>query len=51
MDIVPEGTATVGPGFNPRMEDFIYKHWNIEAAMKHSRSLEKAVLRIKGFLK
>lgn len=51
MDIVPEGTSVVGPGYNLIMEDFIVNHWNIEEALNHSRSLKKAVERVKGYLK
>lgn len=50
VDIVPEGTVNVGPGYNLRMSDFIMNHWNIEESLNHSRSLKKAVKRVKGYL-
>lgn len=48
-DIVPEGISSVGPGYNPKMEEFILNHWNIENAISNSRSLGKAVHRIREF--
>lgn len=50
-DIIPEGTSKVGAGYNLRMEEFIHFHWNFNEALQSSKSLEKAVLRIKEFLR
>lgn len=51
VDMVPEGTSVVGPGYNLRMVDFISRYWDVEEALTHSRSLKKAVTRIKEFLR
>ncbi|MBI2272037.1 MAG: DUF4276 family protein [Bacteroidetes bacterium] len=48
-DIIPQGTAKVGPGYNMVMQDFIIRYWNIQEAINHSRSLAKAVKRIEIF--
>ncbi|RJQ42797.1 MAG: hypothetical protein C4538_13040 [Nitrospiraceae bacterium] len=51
MDMVPEGISAVGPGYNLKMVDFTLRYWNIDEALSNSRSLKKAVTRIKEFLR
>lgn len=48
-DIIPEGISSVGPGYNPKMEEFIVNHWNVENAIHNSNSLRKAIERITEF--
>jgi hypothetical protein len=48
VDIIPKGHSSVGPGYNPRMEEFILSHWNIENAIHSSLSLRKAIQRIQA---
>jgi hypothetical protein len=47
--IVPRDGAAVGPDYNSVMALFANKHWNIDAAIKNSNSLKRAVGNIKNF--
>jgi hypothetical protein len=49
-DLVPKnGSAgVVGPGYTPRMSEFIEKHWRPLEAEKQSQSLRKAIAAIKA---
>ena len=44
-DLVPEEghSGIVGPGYRPRMEDFILKRWRPQTARKRSPSLHRAL--------
>jgi hypothetical protein len=35
----------VGPGYNPRLSEFVEKHWNPRAAAEHSDSLRRCMAR------
>lgn len=35
--------ASIGPGYNNELRNFIQNHWNIENALKHSPSFNKAL--------
>lgn len=44
-DLVPEEghSGVVGPGYRPRMEDFILKRWRPQTARRRSPSLDRAL--------
>jgi hypothetical protein len=44
--VTPIGTATIGPGYNDLMEEFIRTSWEPDVAEEHCPSLLKARLRI-----
>ena len=50
-DIVPKpgSTSRVGPDYNGRFVEFVMKHWEVEVALKSSRSLERTLNRLKSF--
>jgi hypothetical protein len=48
QDIVPVGSAKVGPNYNTSISKFIYDKWNIELAKAHSESLRRFVDRVKA---
>lgn len=51
-DIVPiNENAAIGPNYNSRMTEFVNNVWNIESAIKRSKSLEKALTKLKNFVK
>jgi hypothetical protein len=50
-DIVPAGTSRVGPGYNPILQDFVINFWDPKVAITFNGSLNKAVKRIKLFMK
>jgi hypothetical protein len=43
QDIIPEGKARIGPGYNDALPKFVRSTWNPEAARKFSPSLDKAL--------
>lgn len=47
--LTPRKGAKKGPLYNSTLLPFIENHWNIEAAMRNSYSLQKAVARIREF--
>jgi hypothetical protein len=49
--IVPRtaATASVGPGYNSTLTQFIQNRWNAKRAAAHSMSLKRAILAIKKF--
>jgi len=49
-DIIPQGTATQGPGYNILLQKFIIERWNAENAANNNTSLKKAIERLKTFL-
>jgi hypothetical protein len=51
IEIVPNGTAIVGPGYNTTLHKFVATIWDMEAAAQHNLSLKKAIHRLKNFLK
>lgn len=44
--VTPIGTATIGPGYNELMEEFIRTSWDPDIAQENCPSLSKARLRI-----
>lgn len=51
IDIAPEpySTAKVGPDYSGRLTRFVQGSWNPDVAMRHSRSLRKAIEALEGF--
>jgi hypothetical protein len=49
-DIIPQGTAAQGPGYNILLQRFIIEQWNSENAANCNESLRKAIERLKDFL-
>jgi hypothetical protein len=49
LDMVPQGTAKVGPGYNLILHKFVAESWNSDIAAQHNSSLKKAIERIKNF--
>ena len=49
-DIVPEPGATtkVGPGYNSRIGEFVYRDWDIDRACGVSNSLNRTVTRLRN---
>ena len=49
-DILPKNEfASVGPNYNERLGEFVYKHWSINRAMKRSDSLKRAMHHLSSF--
>jgi len=50
-DIIPNtgSTAKVGPDYNNRLSQFVQNKWNVFEAEMHSKSLRRALFRIKEF--
>lgn len=50
-DLVPPSGATSRqePNYNNRISDFIRNHWNADTASRHSRSLRRALERLRNF--
>lgn len=49
-DIVPiNNFASIGPNYNGCLSNFVYHHWNIERAVLHSKSLERAYRKLSEF--
>jgi hypothetical protein len=46
--LIPEGGAKVGRLYNSTLEEFIREKWDINSAMKNSRSLSRFVAKIKN---
>jgi len=48
-DLVPApgGTAAIGPGFNPRLGDFVTTQWDADRAAASSSSLQRASERLR----
>lgn len=48
-DLVPKPRATskVGPGYNPRLGEFVRLHWNVERASQVSNSLKRTLSRLR----
>ncbi|MBN1943796.1 MAG: hypothetical protein JW849_10935 [Phycisphaerae bacterium] len=42
-DMLPRGTASIGPLYNEKMCEFIQNKWNPERAQKNSPSLKRAI--------
>ena len=51
QEIIPEqgSTASIGPGYNYHLSEFVNSAWSLERAVIQSDSLRKAVHRIAGF--
>ena len=47
--LMPRAGAKKGPQYNSTLLPFVVNYWNIEAAMRNSYSLQKAVARIREF--
>jgi hypothetical protein len=49
-DIVPiNENAQIGPNYNGRLMEFVFNHWNIEAAIERSESLRRAYKKLQLF--
>lgn len=48
-DVLPFGTARVGPGYNARLGAFVQHHWNPAAARQQARSLDRAMAALDRF--
>ena len=50
-DIVPfaGSTSKVGPDYNGRLIEFIWKYWDVKIASKYSPSLQRTLKRLKQF--
>lgn len=49
-DIVPiNNNATIGPNYNGCLSEFVYKIWNIENAVSHSKSLRRTLEKLQNF--
>jgi hypothetical protein len=51
QDIIPEGLASIGPGYNDAMPRFVRSGWNPETARKYSPSLDKALRALNDYLR
>ena len=49
-DIVPNGMAKQGPGYNIILQKFVYEQWNAERAANCNESLRKTIDRLKNFI-
>lgn len=49
-DLVPKPGATskVGPGYNPRIGEFVRLHWDVERASQVSNSLKRTMARLRA---
>lgn len=45
----PGSTSKVGPGYNPKLGEFVRKHWRAGMAAKNSPSLARALRRLREF--
>ena len=50
-DIIPQGTAIQGPGYNILLQRFIVERWDAENAANCNASLKKTINRLKIFLR
>lgn len=50
-DIVPQGISSQGPGYNPLLQEFVFKKWCPERAAQNNTSLQKAINRLMSYLK
>jgi hypothetical protein len=50
-DILPTGSGTQGPGYNLLLQDFVINYWNPDRAAANNKSLNKAIERLKQYLK
>lgn len=48
-DIIPQGTASQGPGYNILLQRFVLDEWGPEKALLCNESLRKAIERLKEF--
>ncbi|MBX9782332.1 MAG: hypothetical protein K2X48_03465 [Chitinophagaceae bacterium] len=48
-DLISEGTAQTGPGYNLILQEFIFNQWDPVSAAEHNVSLSKAIERLKFF--
>lgn len=48
-DMLPSGSAHVGPEYNARLCTFVQERWNIDTATKKSLSLQRALVAINKF--
>ena len=49
-DILPKNEyAAVGPNYNGRLGEFVFKYWNINRAMKRSDSLRRTINHLSAF--
>jgi hypothetical protein len=46
-----DNMASIGPGYNSELGDYILNHWNIKTAREHSKSLDKAILALQNLFK
>jgi hypothetical protein len=49
QDIIPIGSAKIGPNYNAALANFIFNHWNMDEAEKHSESLRRLLQRLREF--
>jgi hypothetical protein len=42
-DMLPTGTASIGPGYNDVLCEFVQQHWSPARASAHSPSLRRAI--------
>ena len=45
----PGATSRVGPGYNSRLGEFVYNHWNVNLAAFVSVSLQRTLARLRNF--
>jgi hypothetical protein len=50
-DIVPQGTASQGPGYNAILQNFIMHYWDAERAANKNRSLKRTIERLNNYLR
>ncbi len=49
-DIIPiNDNAAIGPNYNGRLMEFVYKYWNVDRAMEKSDSLRRAYKKLCSF--
>ena len=50
-DIIPQGTAVQGPGYNILLHRFVIERWDAEGAANCNASLKRTIERLKTFLR
>jgi len=50
-DIVPQGTASQGPGYNPILQNFVMHCWDAGRSASKNRSLKRTIERLNNYLR
>ena len=50
-DIIPQGTASQGPGYNAILQNFVMHCWDAERAANENRSLKRTIERLNNYLR